>query len=107
MLLVSNSVLRSADCHCGLQDPSCCSACAALPGALHPAASAHYGLSEGTPRGWDSNSYLFESYGSTVAVLAVSLNLALSKTKGHAKETFIFVCQNVFRVQFFSFFFSF
>lgn len=43
-------VLRSADCHCGLQDPSCCSACVALPGALHPAASAHYGLSEGTRR---------------------------------------------------------
>lgn len=39
---------RSADCHCGFQDPSCCSARSALPGALHPAASAHYGLPEGT-----------------------------------------------------------
>ncbi|XP_029300775.1 signal peptide peptidase-like 3 isoform X2 [Cottoperca gobio] len=37
----------SADCHCGLQDPSCCSARSALPGALHPTASAHYGLPEG------------------------------------------------------------
>ena len=51
-----DSVFRSADCHCGLQDPPRCSACSALPGALHPAASAHYGLPEGTLAGWDSSS---------------------------------------------------
>lgn len=45
------SVSRSADRHRGLQDSSSCPACLALPGALHPAASAHHGLPEGTMRG--------------------------------------------------------
>lgn len=39
---------RAADRHRGLQDPSCRSARSALPGALHPSASAHHGLPEGT-----------------------------------------------------------
>lgn len=43
-----SALSRSADCHRGLQDPPRCSAGSALPGPLHPAASAHYGLPEGT-----------------------------------------------------------
>ncbi|MEQ2206266.1 hypothetical protein XENOCAPTIV_026843 [Xenoophorus captivus] len=39
---------RSADCHCGLENPSRCSARSALLGSLHPVASSHYGLPEGT-----------------------------------------------------------
>lgn len=41
-------VRRAADRHRGLQDPSRRSAGSALPGALHPSASAHHGLPEGT-----------------------------------------------------------
>lgn len=39
---------RAADRHRGLQDPSRRSAGSALPGALHPSASAHHGLPEGS-----------------------------------------------------------
>lgn len=41
------AVRRAADRHRGLQDPSRRSAGPALPGALHPSASAHHGLPEG------------------------------------------------------------
>lgn len=44
-------VRRAADRHRGLQDPSRRSAGSALPGALHPPASAHHGLPEGTVTG--------------------------------------------------------
>lgn len=40
-------VRRAADRHRGLQDPPRRPAGSALPGALHPSASAHHGLPEG------------------------------------------------------------
>ncbi len=39
--------LRSVDCNRGLSYSPCGPACPPVPGALHPAASAHHGLPEG------------------------------------------------------------
>lgn len=51
VLIREVNACRTADRHRGLPDPPRRSACSALPGALHPAASAHHGLPEGRTPG--------------------------------------------------------
>lgn len=104
------SIFRSADCHCGLQDPSCCSARSALPGALHPAASAHYGLPEGTLTAQDHNSHSFAREKSSAVEVLQNLELVFltfSDCKEKWKCKYSRWTHEVFLMQFYLQFFFF
>lgn len=76
---------RSSDSDRGISDPPCCTAGAAVPGALHPSASAHHGLPEGT---W----FLYAGRFTTKFHLSSTLNLVIQTLPCSSSGTFTSLC---------------